>query len=66
MHTNYIGVMSAYADMTPTRLNNDQHIRTIHVILARHCFRLPDDGLLREPKHVGAVFCVYTCIFNVF
>ena len=42
-------------------INNDTHIGTRHVILAKHWMWLPDDGLC-EWKHVGADFIILTIL----
>ena len=43
-------------------INNDTHIGTRYVILAKHWIWLPDDGFLCEPKHVGAAFIILTIL----
>ena len=42
-------------------INNDTHIGTRYVILAKHWMWVPD-LILCEPKHVGAAFIILTIL----
>ena len=45
-------------------INNDTHIGTRYVILAKHWMWLTDDGFLCKPKHAAAAFIILTILIT--
>jgi len=42
-----------------TSISTNMKEKTVNVILAKHYIKLPDDGSICDPKHVGAILNIF-------